>query len=84
MHRFKDRLAKGQLCRIFCVGRLMHPAVFDIHGMVGGYHGFWIDQEHVGITYEQVVLAASAGRANGVRLGVVAAGCPAAAGPRPP
>ena len=66
MHRFKDRLAKGQLCRIFCVGRLMHPAVFDIHGMVGGYHGFWIDQEHVGITYEQVVLAASAGRANGM------------------
>src|SRR5215831_11700462 len=66
MHRFKDRLAKGQLCRIFCVGRLVHPAVFDIHGMVGGYHGFWIDQEHVGVTYEQVVLATSAGRANGM------------------
>jgi 2-dehydro-3-deoxyglucarate aldolase/4-hydroxy-2-oxoheptanedioate aldolase len=65
MHRFNDRLAKGQLCRIFAVGRLIHPAVFDIHGMVGGYHGFWMDQEHAGLTYEQVVLAASAGRANG-------------------
>jgi len=66
MHRFKDRLAKGQLCRIFCVGRLVHPAVFGIHGMVGGYHGFWMDQEHVGLSYEQVVLAACAGRANGM------------------
>lgn len=65
MHRFKDRLSKGQLCRIFCVGRIIHPAVFDVHGMVGGYHGFWIDQEHAGITYEQVCLAACAGRANG-------------------
>lgn len=66
MQRFKDRLAKGQLCRVFCVGRLIHPAVFDLHGMVGGYHGFWIDQEHAGVTYEQIVLASCAGRANGL------------------
>jgi 4-hydroxy-2-oxoheptanedioate aldolase len=66
MHRFKDRLAQNQLCRIFCVGRLIHPAVFDVHGMVGGYHGFWIDQEHAGVTYEQVCLAACAGRASGL------------------
>jgi 4-hydroxy-2-oxoheptanedioate aldolase len=66
MHRFKDRLAKGQLCRIFCIGRLVHPAVFDLHGMVGGYHGFWLDQEHAGLTYEQIVLAACCGRANGM------------------
>jgi 4-hydroxy-2-oxoheptanedioate aldolase len=66
MHHFKQRLSQGKLCRIFCVGRLVHPAVFDVHGMVGGYHGFWIDQEHVGVTYEQVVLAACAGRANGM------------------
>lgn len=65
MHRFKARLAKNQLCRVYCVGRLIHPAVFDVHGMVGGYHGFWIDQEHAGVTYEQVCLAACAGRANG-------------------
>jgi 4-hydroxy-2-oxoheptanedioate aldolase len=66
MHRFKSRLAKNELCRVFCVGRLIHPALFDIHGMVGGYHGFWIDQEHSGVTYEQVCLAACAGRANGM------------------
>jgi 4-hydroxy-2-oxoheptanedioate aldolase len=65
MHRFKSRLAKNQLCRVYCVGRLMQPAVFDVHGMVGGYHGFWIDQEHAGVTYEQVCIASSAGRANG-------------------
>lgn len=66
MFNFKERLSRGQLCRIFCVGRLIHPAVFDVHGMVGGYHGFWLDQEHAGLTYEQIVLAASAGRANGM------------------
>lgn len=65
MHRFKSRLAKNQLCRVYCIGRLVHPAVFDVHGMVGGYHGFWIDQEHAGVTYDQVCVAASAGRANG-------------------
>lgn len=65
MHRFKDRLKKNQLCRVFCVGRIIHPVVFDVHGMVGGYHGFWIDQEHSGVTYEQIALASCCGRANG-------------------
>ena len=44
MHRtFKELLASDELIRIFCVGRLIHPVVFDIHGMVGGFHGIWID-----------------------------------------
>jgi len=63
MQRFKQILATGQLCKIFCVGRLMHPAVFDVHAMVGGFHGFWIDSEHAGVTYEQVCMASVAGRA---------------------
>lgn len=65
MHRtFKQLLATDELIRIFCVGRLIHPVVFDIHGMVGGFHGIWIDQEHAGVTYEQTVLAATCARAN--------------------
>jgi 4-hydroxy-2-oxoheptanedioate aldolase len=72
---FKELLATDELIRIFCVGRLIHPILFDIHGMVGGFHGIWIDQEHAGVTYEQTVLAATCARANGldsfVRLAMI-------------
>jgi 2-dehydro-3-deoxyglucarate aldolase/4-hydroxy-2-oxoheptanedioate aldolase len=62
---FKDRLAAGEMLRVFCVGRIIHPVVFDLHGMVGGFHGIWIDQEHCGTTYEQIALASACCRANG-------------------
>lgn len=62
---FKQRLTKGELVRIFCVGRFIHPVLFDVHGMVGGYHGVWIDQEHCSVTYEQIALASACCRANG-------------------
>jgi 4-hydroxy-2-oxoheptanedioate aldolase len=64
MIRFKQLLAGDELVRIFCVGRLIHPVTFDVHGMVGGFHGVWIDQEHAGVSYEQIALAAACARAN--------------------
>jgi 2-dehydro-3-deoxyglucarate aldolase/4-hydroxy-2-oxoheptanedioate aldolase len=66
MYRFKSLLRENQLCRVFCSGRIIHPVVYDVHGMVGGFHGFWIDQEHAGATYEQIALASACGRANGL------------------
>jgi 4-hydroxy-2-oxoheptanedioate aldolase len=63
---FKQLLATQELVRIFCVGRLIHPVLFDVCGMVGGFHGIWIDQEHSGVTYEQMVLASACARANGL------------------
>jgi 4-hydroxy-2-oxoheptanedioate aldolase len=36
---FKSLLAANQLCRIFCSGWIIHPVVFDVHGMCGGFHG---------------------------------------------
>jgi 4-hydroxy-2-oxoheptanedioate aldolase len=66
VYRFKELLRDGQLCRVFTVGRIIHPVVFDVHGMVGGFHGFWIDQEHAGVTYEQIALASCCGRAQGL------------------
>ncbi len=47
---FKELLANNELCRIFSVGRLIHPVVIDLFGLAGGFHGFWIDQEHVGLS----------------------------------
>ncbi|WP_425616364.1 HpcH/HpaI aldolase/citrate lyase family protein [Anatilimnocola sp. NA78] len=66
MKSFKTLLAEGTLCRIFCSGRIIHPVVFDVVGMLGGFHGFWIDQEHAAVSYEQIVLASACGRANGL------------------
>jgi 2-dehydro-3-deoxyglucarate aldolase/4-hydroxy-2-oxoheptanedioate aldolase len=66
LRTFKQLLATDELVRIFCVGRLIHPVVFDVHGLVGGFHGIWIDQEHAGVTYEQIALAATCARANGL------------------
>lgn len=64
MPTIKQRLAAGELVRCFSLGRLIHPVVVDLFALAGGYHGFWLDQEHAGLTYEQIVLAAVCGRAN--------------------
>src|SRR5487761_874093 len=62
--RFKELLAKNELCRIFCLGRLIHPVLVDLFGLGGGFDGFWIDQEHVGLTWHDIQQAALAARAN--------------------
>ena len=62
---FKQLLATDRLIRVFSMGRIVHPVTIDMFGLAGGYDGFWIDQEHGGLTYEQVNLAASCARANG-------------------
>ncbi len=63
--RFKELLAKNELCRVFAVGRLLSPVTIDLYALAGGFHGFWMDQEHVGLTYHDVQTAAVAARANG-------------------
>ena len=62
--RFKDMLAKNELIRVFCVGRLPTAVTVDLFALAGGFDGFWIDQEHTGLPYEQVMLLALAARAN--------------------
>jgi 2-dehydro-3-deoxyglucarate aldolase/4-hydroxy-2-oxoheptanedioate aldolase len=44
---------------------MMSPATIDLFALAGGFHGFWLDQEHVGLTWKEIEIAASAGRANG-------------------
>ena len=64
--RFKELLAKNELCRVFSIGRLGSPVVIDLFGLAGGFHGFWIDQEHVGLTWQEIQLITLAARANGL------------------
>jgi len=61
---FKEMLAADKLVRIFNLGRVVHPVLIDLFALSKGYHGFWIDQEHGGLTYEQICLACVCARAN--------------------
>lgn len=62
----KQRLAAGELVRVFCAGRVPHPTVIEMFALAGGYDGFWIDQEHAAVPYDQIVTFALAARANGL------------------
>ncbi len=64
MRRLKELLDTEELVRLFCLARIPHPVVIEMLALAGGYHGFWIDQEHGTISLEQVMIAALAGRAN--------------------
>ncbi len=59
----KQRLAEGEVVRVFGIGQLFHPKVVELVGEIGGFDGFWIDQEHPGLSLkeiEQVVVGANA------------------------
>lgn len=62
---FKELLATDELIRVFGLGRVMNPVVVEMFGLAGGYHGFWIDQEHAFVSTEQMVMAGLAAKANG-------------------
>jgi 4-hydroxy-2-oxoheptanedioate aldolase len=67
-HVFEQLFASGQVVRVFSVSRIVHPVVFDVFGMAGGFHGLWLDQEHGGFTAPQIQVASACARAN--RLGL--------------
>lgn len=62
---FKEILAKNELVRLFSVGRMLNPVTIDLYALVGGFDGLWLDQEHVGLTWQEVQWATVAARANG-------------------
>jgi 2-dehydro-3-deoxyglucarate aldolase/4-hydroxy-2-oxoheptanedioate aldolase len=64
MSSLKERLQSGQVTRLFSMGRVVHPVMIDLFGLAQGYHGFWLDQEHAGLTYDQILLASVCARAN--------------------
>jgi 4-hydroxy-2-oxoheptanedioate aldolase len=65
LRSFKQRLADGELLRVFALGRVVHPVIVEMFGRAGGYDGFWLDQEHASVSTEQMAAVALAGRANG-------------------
>jgi 2-keto-3-deoxy-L-rhamnonate aldolase RhmA len=64
--RLKQAMAAGTVTRVFGLGQLCHPKFIEIIGRHGGYHGVWLDQEHAGLSTEQIEQAALAARAVGL------------------
>src|SRR5947209_19391341 len=64
--RLKAALASGAVTRVFGMGQLCHPKLVEIVGLQGGFDAVWLDQEHAGLTVEQIENAARAARAVGI------------------
>jgi 4-hydroxy-2-oxoheptanedioate aldolase len=64
--RIKELLGQGKLVKVFCLGQLCDPKLVEILGLVGGWDGIWLDQEHPGLTVPQIENAARAARLVGL------------------
>ena len=66
MQHIKEKLARDEVVRIAGIGRLMHHNLIQIIGLQGGFDGVWFDQEHVGISLENLEVATLAARSVGL------------------
>jgi 2-dehydro-3-deoxyglucarate aldolase/4-hydroxy-2-oxoheptanedioate aldolase len=64
--RLKELLGLGRVVRAFCVGQLCHPKLVEILGQHGGFDAVWLDQEHAGLSINQIEQACLAARAVGL------------------
>ena len=64
--RMKEWLRQGQLVRVFALGHLCHPKVIEMLGLRGGWQAVWLDQEHAGLTQDQLEQGLRAARAAGL------------------
>ncbi len=62
----KDLLRQGKLARVFGLGQLCHPKLIEMIGLHGGFDAVWLDQEHAGLSIEQIEKAARAARVCGL------------------
>jgi len=64
--RIKELLAQDKVVRVFCLGQLCHPKFVEIVGLEGGHHAVWLDNEHAGVSIEQIENACRAARVVGL------------------
>jgi 4-hydroxy-2-oxoheptanedioate aldolase len=60
------RLREGQLVRVMLFGGLSSPKLIEVAGILGRFHGIWIDQEHSAVPQAQLELMLMACRAVGL------------------
>ena len=61
-----DRLRSGQLVRTMHFTGLSSPKLVEVAGILGNFHGIWIDQEHTAVPHHQLELMLMACRAVGL------------------
>jgi 4-hydroxy-2-oxoheptanedioate aldolase len=66
MGNLKSLLAEGRLIKVFGLGQLCHPKIVEIIGFYGGYDAVWLDQEHAGLSIEQIENDSRAARVTGL------------------
>jgi 4-hydroxy-2-oxoheptanedioate aldolase len=60
------RLRDGQLVRVMLFSGLSSPKLIEVAGILGNFHGLWIDQEHTAVPHAQLELMLMASRAVGL------------------
>ena len=61
-----ERLRAGQLVRVMHFTGLSSPKLVEVAGILGDFHGLWIDQEHTAVPHAQLELMLMACRAVGL------------------
>jgi 2-keto-3-deoxy-L-rhamnonate aldolase RhmA len=61
-----QRLRDGQLVRVMLFSGLSSPKLIEVAGILGNFHGLWIDQEHTAVPHSQLELMLMACRAVGL------------------
>lgn len=64
--KIKELLARDQVVKIIGLGQLCYPKLVELIGYQGGWDAVWFDQEHTGITMEQIEQCSLAARAHGL------------------
>lgn len=64
--KMKEWLGRGRLVRAFALGQLCHPKVIELLGAHGGWDAVWLDQEHGGLSQQQLEDGLRAARAAGL------------------
>jgi 2-dehydro-3-deoxyglucarate aldolase/4-hydroxy-2-oxoheptanedioate aldolase len=64
--KIKQLLVEGKLVRVTMAGPLAHPKIIEAVGVLGGFDGIWIDQEHSAIPHQQLEILLLACRASGL------------------
>ena len=64
--RLRELLGENKLVRVFGMGQLCDPKLIEIIGLEGGYDAVWLDQEHAGLSIEQIEQGTRAARASGL------------------
>ena len=64
--RLKELLKADRLVKVYGLGQFVSPKFIEIVSLQGGFEAVWFDQEHCGLTIEQIERAALGARACGL------------------